>query len=433
MDRRTPKNRWRIVPFFVLSAALHLLLLWIVPPGRDTAGLKVQVLRLPPPVLVMPKPAAFTADSPRLLQHRLERLELPAGPESPDPPESIPEVVGVGKLPIITPFAELAIDTIEVAAKAREFQAPPVEMPDLNELALRAVRERAKQAEQYVRFRVAAVTPGTAAYKSRQRAEEIVERAIAAMGGRRALASIKGARVKMSIEAWDHRTGREVLQVKPYLHPVSNRHYKGWGEVTDISLEEKREQAVAADRGGGMRNPAESLSRYYRLFNLRWDFLTPASRQSRQMGEMRRWHFIDRFFGDGVVLRYIQPERFRDRLTDVIRVDDTLYGNYYDALFSRSTGLLVATRDGLTAAEQRDYRQKYHRRSPVWTTSYEDYEAVQGILTPHRIERTGPNCPSCRIVDARTGRSVKVITYTETTYDIKGADDSLSDEAETAR
>ena len=419
-------NRWRMVPFFVLSAALHLLLLWIVPSGRDTVGLKVQVLRLPPP-LVVPQ-SAFTADSPHLLEHRLERLELPAAPESPEPPEPTPAVVG--ELPVITPFAELAIDTTEVAAKAREFQAPLVEMPDLNELALRAVRERAKQEEQYARFYLEAVTPGTAAYKSRQRAEEIVERAIAAMGGDRALASIKGARVKMSIEAWDHRTGREVLQVKPYLYPVSNQHYKVGGEVTDISLEEERGQAVAADRG---RNPAESLSRYYRLFSLRWDFLAPARRQSRQMGETRRWHFFDRFFGEGVVLRYIQPERFRDRLTDVIRVDDTLYGNYYDALFSRSTGLLIATRDGLTAAEQRDYRQNYHQEPPVWTTTYDDYEAVQGILTPHRIERTGPNCPSCRTVDERTGRSVTIITYTETTYDIKGADDSLSEGAETAR
>ena len=421
-----------MVPFFVLSAALHLLLLWIVPSGRDTAELKVKVLRLPPPALMMPKPA-FTADSPRLLQHLLERLELPAGPESPNPPESIPKVVGIGKLPVITPFAELAIDTSEVAAKARKFQAPPVEMPDLNELALRAVRERAKQAEQHVRFYLEAVTPGTAAYKSRQRAEEIVERAIAAMGGRRALASIKGVRVKTSIEAWDHRTGRVVMQVSPYLYPVSNRHYKGWGDVTDIPLKEKRGQAVAANRDGAMRNPAESLSRYYRLFSLRWDFLTPARRQSRQMGEMRRWHFFDRFFGEGVVLRYIQTERFRDRLTDVIRVDDTLYGNYYDALFSRSTGLLVATRDGLTAAEQRDYRQQYHRRPPVWTTTYEDYEASQGILTPRRIERTGPNCPSCLTVDARTGRSVTIITYTETTYDIKGAGDSLSEGVETVR
>ena len=143
------------------------------------------MLRLPPPALMMPKPAAFTADSPRLLQHRLERLELLAGPEFPNPPESIIEVVG--DLPVITPFAELAIDTVEVAAKARKFQAPPVKMADLNELALRAVRERAKQAEQYARFYLEAVAPGTAAYKSRQRAEEIVERAIAAMGGRTAL------------------------------------------------------------------------------------------------------------------------------------------------------------------------------------------------------------------------------------------------------
>lgn len=429
MNRRTPRNRWRIVPFFVLSAALHLLLLWIVPSGRDTAGLKVQVLRLPPPALMMPKPT-FTADSPRLLQHRLERLELLAGPEFPNPPESIIEVVG--DLPVITPFAELAIDTVEVAAKARKFQAPLVEMPDLNKLALRAVRERAKQAERYARFYLEAVTPGTAAYKSRQRAEEIVERAIAAMGGDRALASIKGAWIKMSIEAWDHRQGREVLQVKPYLYPVSNRHYKVRGEVTDISLK-KREQSVAAARDGGMRNPAESLSRYYRLFSLRWDFLTPASRQSRQMGEMRRWHFFDRFFGEGVVLRYIQTEKFRDRLTDVIRVDDTLYGNYYEALFSRSTGLLVATRDGLTAAEQRDYSQNYRQKPPVWTTTYEDYETVQGILTPHRIERTGPNCPSCRTVDERTGRSVTIVIYAETTYDIKGADDSLSEGMETVR
>ena len=425
MAYRILENRWRLVPFFVLSAVLHLLLSWIVPSGRDTAGPEVRVLRRLPPTLMVPKPA-FTAASPRRLPHRLERVEIPVGPESPEPPEPTPVVAG--ELPIITPFAEWSIDTIGVAAKVREFRTPPVEMPDLNELELRAVQERAEQAEQYVRFRVEAVTPGSAVYKSRRRAEEIVEQAIAAMGGHRALASIRGIRIKMSIQAWDHSTGRVVQHVAPYLYPVSNRHYRGWGEVSDNTSQEKREQAVVANGVGETRNPVVSLSHYYSLFSLRWDFLAPASRRSRQLGETRRWHFLDRFFGDGVVLRYVQPERFRDRLTDVIRVDDTLYGNYYDALFSRSTGLLVATREGLTATEQGDYRQKHHRKPPIWTTVYEDYEAVQGILTPHRLVRTGPYCPSCLSVDARTGRSVRVVAYTETTYDIRGADASLPDD-----
>ena len=207
MDRRIPKNHWRIVPFFVLSAALHLLLLWIVPSGRDTAELRVQVLR--PPPLMVPS-SAFTADSPRLLKHRLERLEVPVGPGRPDPPE--PTTAVIEELPVITPFADWSIDTIEVAAKARGFQAPSVEMPDLNRLALRAMRERAKQEEQYVRFYLEAVTPGTAAYKSRQRAEEIVERAIAAMGGTALWLPLKGlglkCRLRLGITGWVGRSCR---------------------------------------------------------------------------------------------------------------------------------------------------------------------------------------------------------------------------------
>lgn len=62
---------------------------------------------------------------------------------------------------------------------------------------------------------------------------------------------------------------------------------------------------------------------------------------------------------------------------------------------ARARGLLLGVREGLTASEGASYSARYQKRPPLWTTVYEKYKRVCGVLQPHRISRTGPACPHC--------------------------------------
>ena len=142
-------------------------------------------------------------------------------------------------------------------------------------------------------------------------------------------------------------------------------------------------------------NPAISRDQYARLFEYRWFFFSDRQRQMRLEGEASRWNFIDRFFDDGIILHHIGAENFAGQMADIIRVDDRRYGHLFEAFFARRSGLLLGVREGLSPAEAEDYRQNYQKSPPIWTTTYSKYRRVQGVLTPHRLVRTGPPCPHC--------------------------------------
>ena len=62
----------------------------------------------------------------------------------------------------------------------------------------------------------------------------------------------------------------------------------------------------------------------------------------RHRGEEVRWHFIDRFLGEGVALDYLGQERSRDGTCyEVLLVDDRKFGHYFEALFDCRTVLLA--------------------------------------------------------------------------------------------
>jgi hypothetical protein len=129
--------------------------------------------------------------------------------------------------------------------------------------------------------------------------------------------------------------------------------------------------------------------------------------RQREQGEATRWHFIDHFLGEGVEIYYLGSEEYRNpyprhetdledrgrgRLVDVIQVVDERFGQLQEALFDQETGLLLALHEGLTPEEQRWYMMRYARKSPVWMTTFGNYQPVQGVLTPHRLVR-GSNEP----------------------------------------
>ena len=60
---------------------------------------------------------------------------------------------------------------------------------------------------------------------------------------------------------------------------------------------------------------------------------------------------------------------------EAILVNDQKYGQYFEAYFSRETGLLVAVTERFTEFEKE------------WTTEFADYRPVKGVLLPHFIRR----------------------------------------------
>ena len=142
------------------------------------------------------------------------------------------------------------------------------------------------------------------------------------------------------------------------------------------------------------KDPKRQPRIFETLFNDRWSQygsnLPPGLAAMRHRGEEVRWHFIDRFLGEGVALDYLGQERSRDGTCfEVVLVDDRKFGHYFEALFDCRTALLSVTRERLTPQEEQWFRQTNPRANPpTWTTVYDRYQEVQGVLTPHHWERT---------------------------------------------
>jgi len=321
-------------------------------------------------------------------------------------------VVGAAPLQLVEEPAESA-PVGELAA-----QQPPEDRSDLAHLEKRMQLERSGDVnidslllvymaaegdfrEDYVRFSLAKTGA------DRDQALEVVARAIEAMGGRQRLLAIR----KMSAMVWIEVSLRELenpswqggvalmaIPVDPYLYPVATWHYEGWGAST-VATRERYKVEVSFDPAVPNpsyvgKNPKRERRIFEALFDNRWaryrGILPADLAAKRRRGEAVRWHFIDRFLGEGVALDYLGQERSRDGACyEVVLVDDRKFGPYFEALFDCRTALLVKAREKLTPQEEQWFRQANPRATPpTWTTVYDRYQEVQGVLTPHRWERT---------------------------------------------
>ena len=420
----------RLLLFFLFSLLLHLLFILLVPgPPKQIQG--VRRFRLQPlPFLEELKP--FLASRPDLPGSRLDRLQAPSFTQFADLAR-FPEIP-LKKLPRITLPLPPPFDPLAATAKPTEFQTPEVVMPDLAELTLEGMRRVVEEYEQYLALHRFDADTTDIDSQSRRRARQIVERAIEAMGGREALLAIKETRTRVWLEATEHvirvpGASSIIITHPPYPYPIETWDCKNWDcEQKPIAVE----HSLDADRPNEeytFRNPSRQLDRHTRLFTGRWLFFDPPYRQLRQLGERARWHFIDRFLGEGIALDYVDSERFEGESVEVIRVNDRQYGHYFEAMFSRRTGLLLATKEGLIPEEQKSYRQDFQNPPPVWTTVYERYKPAQGVLTPHRLTRSGPQCPACKGGQMRImrNRTIEVTLRLQVAYNGRELDPSPPD------
>ena len=204
----------------------------------------------------------------------------------------------------------------------------------------------------------------------RDKAREIIERSIMAMGGRDALLKIKTVKTKVWIKAYEHveiayKNTKIVSNVAPYYYPVEIWENDKWMASSSkpynikVSLDEKIESYH-------IRDPLISLGKYHSLF--------------RDQLSFKRWHYIDRFLGEGVIVGFIQDEKMDDIEISTILVDDRKHGDYFLAHFNKKSNLLFSTTQPTNS-----------KAYPMIKTFYRRYVEIEDVLTPTQIERISFN------------------------------------------
>ena len=202
--------RWRrIFLFLCASCLLHILFFLFFPaPAPEVRVVRFKVRSWPEFDHLRP----FLAQRPDLPGGRMEQLGAPSFSEFPELAEFL-DRLHYPKLPGVSIPRYSAADPIELATAKEEFEAPEVEMPDFDELALEAVQELAEGYEEYARFYLPDADGEDADSEGRLRARAIVERAIAAMGGIEALLAVRELRAKVWIQSNKHSSfGADVAQ-----------------------------------------------------------------------------------------------------------------------------------------------------------------------------------------------------------------------------
>ena len=378
----------RLAACLFLSALLHLVVVLLTPPLTLDPQPAFQVVFRPPPRALETRP--FDPAKPALRERQMQRLVVKS--TLPQFAQESTESAPLGEIAEQLPPA--ARDDMAHLAKRMRIEWSDYVSIDSLLLARRAAEDR----EGYVRFPL----PNTGA--GRDRALEVIERAIEAMGGMKRLLAIRA----MSAMVWIESDSKEierggvvltVIPVTPYLYPVATWHwyYEGWGERAGFKKERFKAEVsfdpAVPNPSYVSKNPKRARRIFEALFDDRWGRykgnLPPDLATMRHRGEEVRWHFVDRFMSEDVALDYLGQERSRDGACyEVVLVDDRKFGHYFEALFDCRTALLAKTKEKLTPQEEQWFRQANPKvNPPTWITVYDRYQEVQGVLTPHRWNR----------------------------------------------
>ena len=364
-------RRFLYISFFiVVSFLIHLASFMIDFDTKDRKQVKAFRAWYYDPVAIDVKKYSAIAPDPEV---RMKRSSSPAISFSPDSEEGL---VGDNQISEREHFDALdyAHDlTSHLALK--EYQSTRgkiIDIIDIDSLFFTGEIKKSNEKEDYVRYPIKLKSDKAL----RDKAREIVEKSIVAMGGRDALLKIKTMKTKVWIKAHEHveivyNNKQIVTNVDPYYYPVEIWENDKWMRssskpynIIKVSLDEKVESYH-------IRDPLRSLGKYHSLF--------------RDQLSFKRWHYIDRFLGEGVIIEYIKDEKMNDIEVSTILVDDRKYGDYFLAHFNKKSNLLFfITQPNLLFSPRSRYNSKNY---PIIKTFYRRYTAIENVLTPTQIER----------------------------------------------
>ncbi|MBT4503503.1 MAG: hypothetical protein HOC74_37575 [Gemmatimonadetes bacterium] len=331
-----PKYRRRLLPFILASFILHLLMLvayqrWAARQMEELLHPVRFQIPLPAPERFRPKLPAFSLPA----EIEWERLES----DAPRPEEEAWEDQTVEELPPDVPPTSLGTWGL-FGEKGEEYAGQVDSTLSMNEMDREAMRRRGEALARYRRRWLPDADTADAESRRRRLAEEIVDRAIEAMGGLKRMQVIRNKKAEVSY--WDWRGQKWT--------PASEVFYAGGRKFMEKA-------------GGGRTRGLDGDSAWAYVYGMP----VPAGRLSMEH-QAERWDFLSQYKGHEILLDYVRAEKLPgERVVDRILVEDLKYGTFREAIFARDTHLLVATVENGARKEVQEYRE------------------VEDILTPYEI------------------------------------------------
>ena len=342
------QRRWRVSLALLTSGLLHLFAL--LAYERWAAENVERILH--PVRFQAVKPALptdpFKSAAPVLPLTQLERRM------SEQPPAEL--LTDVEVIDQITPLAEKPDSILALRAprfmgeKSAEFEAVRDTFISLEDLSLEMERQRAEEKADYARLWMPDADTTDVDSRNRKKAEEVVDRAIEAMGGMERLLQVR-----------DMHTEIEIYNPRNFLWIPSGERLFYQGRKFMENLPRGQTRGYDGERAWAYRY---GISRPIHAELL------------KQQAE--RWDFISRFKGEGIVLHYLREVTLAGgesahaiigESAHVIQVDDRKYGVLREAYFSPTSHLLIA--------------EKQHGV----LTRVQEYRTVDGIKTPYEVRR----------------------------------------------
>lgn len=391
----TRRVRRRALLCVGLSVIVHLLLLAVYLHVMDWQ--RQRQLRptryLPDLLLLLLVPQAFRATSSSIPTVSMEQVETPVVVEEIAQDLAQLQQPGSSMQPPDLPTTELP-GPIEVGQHPLAFRPIHIDLDtvDLKPSELDAVRRLRDLYGSYARVWLPDVDTTDQQSVVENLARAIVAEALEAMGGTERVLKIHRMDVLVWIRAEEHQTSMGLQNVAPYAYPIAFWHFDDgpdaqW-ETSPVAIDLTQIPLPLY----ATRIPGASRSVYYRVFEGRWLLKTPPpTRKHRQRSERIYWHLAHRFLDEGIRLAYAGTGTFAQRAVQQIVVTDSKFGRQYEAFFDTKTKLLIGIREEMSDFEQKWFRQQRmgkRARPPVWTTHFEEYQEVEGVLLPTRWRRT---------------------------------------------
>ena len=223
--------------------------------------------------------------------------------------------------------------------KGEEYRTSADSLPSLEEMEREAARRRSEAIVQYARRWLPDADTTDEESRRRHKAEEIVDRAIEAMGGLERMQKLRNKKTVIS----GYRPKKEEWYQKSETHHAEGRKFVERGLERQWTRGFDGQQTWAYTYG--MPVPANAWSLQH---------------------QAERWDFLSRFKGADILLDYLGARQLSGgRTCETILVEDLKYGTRREACFDPRTHLLVSTTERETETEIHEYKE------------------VSGVLTPY--------------------------------------------------
>ncbi len=238
--------------------------------------------------------------------------------------------------------------------KGIEYHAVRDTFLSLNELQLEMEKRRVAEKESYVRRWLPDADTTDADSRNRRRAEEIVNRAIEAMGGLERMVQVQDKRVV--VETYDP-------MARTWSPDGERFYYRGFKFMEKLA--------------GGLWRGYDSRRAWAYQYGVARSVSTGVLKQQAE-----RWDFLSQFKGDGVVLHYLGRKVLPGgQWAHTVQVDDRKYGLLQDVYFDPQSHLMVAYSDGRGLVKIQEYRTVKGIQVPYEVWSYFSQFVVRNRFT----------------------------------------------------